>query len=330
MNLKEIGEFNLISRIAEKVRQQHSVKIGIGDDAAATEPLPGHVTLTSADMLVEGVHFDLSLCDPRTLGRKSLAVNLSDIAAMGGIPRHFLLGLAVPPQLELSFIEEYIEGLMEMADRFGVSLIGGDTCASRVGLVIAITIMGEQLPTKIVERRGARPGDLVFVTGTLGDSALGLALLRKGHRKGFLVTRHLDPKPRVCEGVALAESGLITAMIDVSDGLLADLGHILDLSGVGARLGLHHLPLSPAFAEEAGASGINDRFLYPLSGGEDYELLFTAHPSREDEIFALMTKLSCPVARIGEITAGGGLSVFKDDGTPYRITHRGYDHFGAG
>ncbi len=202
MRLKEIGEFGLIDRIARRVPRKAGVPIGIGDDAAAINPTPGCVTLVTTDMLVEGVHFDLALCDPITLGRKSAAVNLSDIAAMGGRPRHCLLSLAIPQDLPVEFLDGFLTGLLERAQEFDVALVGGDTCSSRGGLVISITLMGEQLPDLVVSRRGAQPGDLIFVTGTLGDSALGLNLLRKGERSGAAVliprrgTHQLGQAPR--------------------------------------------------------------------------------------------------------------------------------------
>jgi thiamine-monophosphate kinase len=326
MKLRELGEFGLIDRIAGRVVTRAEVRIGIGDDAAALAPSPGCVTLVTSDMLLEGIHFDLALCDPFTLGRKSLAVNLSDIAAMGGMPRHFLLSLALPEQLEVEFLDGFVEGLLEMAATFGVALIGGDTCASRSGLVISVTALGEQLPERVVRRSGARAGDLVFVTGTLGDAALGLKLLRGGERTGPAVMRHLDPSPRVREGMALAEAGIPSAMIDISDGLLADLGHIINLSGKGAEVDLARLPLSDAFRAHLIPGG-EDPFRLPLAGGEDYELLFTASPGCEKDALALLAGLGTQATVIGEITGESMLRVIDPSGSDYRGAARGYDHF---
>ncbi len=326
MNVKDLGEFGLIARIASRVKQGAGVEIGIGDDAAATRPAEGALMLSTSDMLVEGIHFDLSLCDPVTLGRKALSVNLSDIAAMGGEPRHFLLSMAIPSCIPVEFLDDLICGMLSRAEQFGVSLIGGDTCSSKGGLVISITVIGEQLPEKVIRRRGASPGDVVFVTGTLGDSALGLEMLKKGERGSPATQKHLDPFPRVREGIALAEARIPTAMIDVSDGLLADLGHILECSAAGARLELEKIPLSPFFHEKC--SPLSDQsFSLALAGGEDYELLFTAPALRGEEISVLSERLGTPVTAVGEITADGKLSVISGDGSEYRVVKRGFNHF---
>ncbi|HEY5974122.1 MAG TPA: thiamine-phosphate kinase [Geobacteraceae bacterium] len=325
MNLGQLGEFGLIGRIAGRVPTADRVLLGIGDDTAATIPEPGTVTLSTSDMLVEGIHFDLAYSDPYTLGRKSLAVNLSDVAAMGGVPRTFLLSLAIPPTLPVEFVDMFTTGLLEQAARFGVVLIGGDTCASPTGLVISITLLGEQVPERLARRQGACPGDLVCVTGTLGDAAVGLAQLRQGIRSGAAVARHLDPEPRVAGGIALAMAGLPTAMIDISDGLAADLGHILYQSGVGARLELASLPLSPAYRQ---AVADHEAPLLPaLTGGEDYELLFTLPSARRHELAGVADQAGVPCTVIGEIIAAEGLSLIAPDGSDYQLPTAGYDHF---
>jgi thiamine-monophosphate kinase len=326
VKLRDLGEFGLIDRIAAGVKPDRSVVIGIGDDAAALAPTPGCLSLVTSDMLLEGVHFDLSFSDPYTLGKKTVAVNLSDLAAMGAKPRHFLLSLAIPPALPVQFLEAFIAGLLERAGQFGVTLVGGDTCSSKSGLVMSVTAMGEQLPELVVSRSGARAGDLLFVTGTLGDSALGLALLQAGERRGQGIARHLDPEPRVTAGVALAEAGLATAMIDVSDGLLADLGHIMELSGVGARLELANIPRSPGYNERIPQIA-DDPYSLALGGGEDYELLFTASPAKKAEVLALFARIGLQVSPIGEINAGGRLTIIAADGTDYQPVSRGYNHF---
>lgn len=328
MKLGEIGEFGFIGRIAARIGAGEGVRVGIGDDAAVTDMRPGYVLLTTSDMLIEGVHFDLAFTDPYRLGKKSLAVNLSDIAAMGGEPRHFLLSLAIPVDLPLEFLDRFVAGVLDLADLHGVTLIGGDTCKSPRGLVISITLHGEQLPERVICRAGARPGDAVYVTGTVGDSALGLALLQHGETEGPAIDRHLDPAPRVRAGIALAEAGLATAMIDISDGLLADLGHIAERSGVGVRVEAGLLPLSPFFRATA-ARFVPDSLSLALAGGEDYELLFTAPVACEADIFALTTAVGVACRRIGTITAGGGIVVTGEAGQPLALPKTGFNHFTA-
>jgi thiamine-monophosphate kinase len=328
VRLQELGEFGLIDRIAQRVLPQGRVRIGIGDDAAAIVPGNGMQSLISTDMLVEGVHFDLNYTELGQLGRKALAVNLSDIAAMGGIPRHILLGLAIPKGMQVEKMDAFMDGLFSMASEFDVSLIGGDTCASPSGFVISLTIIGEQLPEKVIPRSGASPGDKLLVTGELGYSALGLHLLQQGERSGKGVMRHLDPMPRVREGVALAETGVVTAMIDVSDGLLADLEHILSNSGVGALVELDAIPLSAKFKEIAGALSL-DPYELALTGGEDYELLFTVAPDRLTSAMTALSSCGASSAVIGTIVGGNSLKVVAADGIEYHPKVLGYNHFAS-
>lgn len=324
MKLADLGEFGLIDRIASRIPSQSGVVLGIGDDAAALLPTPGCLTLITSDMLIEGVHFDLGFTDPASLGRKSLAVNLSDLAAMGATPRQFLLGLALPAGVSLEFVDGFLDGLIEMAHRFDTVLVGGDTCASKGGISISITALGEQRPERVLKRSGAQPGDLVLVTGTVGDAAAGLRQLFAGVRQGGLVRRQLDPEPRVAAGGALADAGLVHAMIDVSDGVLADLTHICDLSGVGARIDLARLPLSEAYR----ALEQQDPYALALTGGEDYELLFTVAPEKEAAVTELLARVGTPFAVIGAITAGTRVEAVAPDGSPYHPTRAGFDHFG--
>lgn len=326
MKLSDLGEFGFIGTIAAKAAKNAGVIIGIGDDAAATLQTPGMCLLSTADMLAEGVHFDLDWSDPYSLGRKSLAVNLSDIAAMGGIPRHALLSIAIPATVPTEFLDAFTSGFLDQAKKFNVALIGGDTSASRSGLVISVTLMGEQYPDMIITRSGAKKGDLVCVSGTLGDSALGLELLRSGERQGVAVRRHLDPEPRVLLGRALAEAAIPTAMIDISDGLLADLGHILELSAQGARVDIKAIPLSSDYLELAGRF-TTDRYTFCLGGGEDYELLFTLPPASLAQAQRIGTGTGSTVTVIGEITADNGLYVATPDGSRYAANITGYDHF---
>jgi thiamine-monophosphate kinase len=327
-DLRTLGEFGLIDRISRQLTAGKGVAVGIGDDAAAFTPSPGKLSLITTDMLVEGIHFDLTFCDPRSLGKKALSVNLSDIAAMGGTPRFFLLSLAIPPTMSLDFLDDCISGMLSQAEQFEVSLIGGDTCSSSGPLVLTLTVLGEQSPDLLVRRSGARPGDLVCVTGTIGDSALGLRLLQQGERQGETILRHLDPTPRVREGLALAEAGLPSAMIDLSDGPLADLGHILDLSSVGARIDSEALPLSDAFREHF-PTVTEEALALALSGGEDYELLFTVPPEKMSKVSLLLDKLGTPVSVIGIITEGKTVSTIGPDGREFSLARKGFDHFSA-
>lgn len=326
MKLSELGEFGFIGTIAARAARHPGVAIGIGDDAAAILPTPGMILLTTADLLAEGVHFNLEWSDPYTLGRKSLAVNLSDIAAMGGIPRYALLSLAVPADIPLEFLDSFMAGFLDQSDRFNVALIGGDTSASRGGLFINVTLMGEQYPERVVTRGGAKTGDLICVSGTLGDSALGLESLRRGERLAGTLRRHLDPEPRVNLGLALADAAIPTAMIDVSDGLIADLGHILRLSGRGGRVEIAALPLSAEYRGGCGRFGADPHSLC-LGGGEDYELLFTLPSERVEEARKLGESTCAPVTVIGEIVAEPGVYVVTPEGGRYDASTKGYDHF---
>ena len=330
-NVKNVGEFGLISRLTSGAKQGSGVVTGIGDDAAVTALTPGMQLLTSTDMLLEDVHFRRRWHDPYRLGRKSLAVNISDIAAMGGIPRWALLSLAIPADVSLDFLDLFTAGFLSLAEEQGVSLVGGDTCASRSGLVISVTIMGEQFPKQILRRSGARPGDEIWVTGTLGDAAAGLKLLERqpplyGDEEKVLVARLLDPAPRTAAGRALATSGLVTAMIDVSDGVLSDFGHIAELSKVGGTIQLGRIPLSNAFLADS-RSSLSALQPLALSGGEDYELCFTAPPDHREKIDYLMKKCGVQVTPVGIVTNSKEVVVVNPDGSRYDVPNCGFNHF---
>jgi len=334
MDLAEVGEFGFIARIAEQIQPGVGVSLGIGDDCAITDRSPGCVTLSTTDLLVEGIHFDLAYTDPHTLGSKALAVNLSDIAAMGAVPRHALLGLAIPPTISIEFLDAFTAAFLALAKEHAVTLVGGDTCASRAGLTVAVTLVGEQAPERIVRRAGARPGDLLAVSGTLGDAALGLALLQKRFPGGspgtvagqFCVQRHLQPTPRVALGQLLAGAGLATAMIDISDGLIADLGHLLQAAGVGAEVAADGVPLSAAYRELAAALPGGPLEL-ALSGGEDYELLFALPREREPELLHLQQQSGVPLTVIGIVRTGTELRIVDSHGAPLHYRRSGYTHF---
>ncbi len=323
-----LGEFGLISRITSGVCAHESVRTGIGDDAAVTVLSAGMQLLTSTDMLLEDVHFRRAWHDPYRLGRKTLAVSISDIAAMGAAPRWALLSLALPADLTLDFIDDFMRGFLAMADENRVTLIGGDTCSSRFGLSLSVTIMGEQYPERIVRRSGAMPDDDIWVTGTLGDAALGLKLVEVGGGgvADVLLSRLLDPNPQVAAALALSEGGLATAMIDISDGVLADFGHIAEKSAVGGCLSLADLPLSINFRRHT-AHFPTIPYQLALSGGEDYELCFTATCSNREKIVTCMKKCGIAATRIGIVSSSRGVTVVNPDGSPYLVPTEGFNHF---
>jgi thiamine-monophosphate kinase len=332
VKLKDVGEFGLISRLTAYAKHGCGVVTGIGDDAAVTTLTPGMQLLTSTDMLLEGVHFRRSWHDPYHLGRKALAVNISDIAAMGGIPRWCLLSLSIPPDTSIDFLDEFTRGYLSMAAEHNVSLIGGDTCSSCSGLVISVTIMGEQFSEHILRRSGACPGDDIWVTGTLGDAALGLKLLQQQPRlheqegEVHLIARLLDPTPRIAAGSALALSGLVTSMIDVSDGLLSDFGHIAEMSGVGGTIQLANLPLSDVFMSVSKSISPFPHHL-ALSGGEDYELCFTVSPVHREKIAGIIKNCGIHAVPVGIVTSSKEVVVVNNDGNRYSETHSGFNHF---
>lgn len=302
----------------------------IGDDAAVVSAGTRKCLLATVDVLNESVHFSLDGTTGYLLGRKSLAVNISDIAAMGARPLYYLVGLSLPKHVSLDFVRELYRGMQAQAKRFNVALVGGDTVAARGGLSIAVTLIGRAEKRRIVYRSGARPGDQIYVSGTLGDSALGLALLQQGSpvsSRNQLIRRHLDPEPRVALGQALAHGRLATSMIDISDGLAADLGHILEQSRVGAELLLDHLPLSRSYRQQC--AGLSDDYYAPaVCGGEDYELLFTAAPRRRAAVEASALKAGVAVTCIGTIIGDKErLSIIDGQGKEYKLRKKGFSHF---
>lgn len=327
MKLSNLGEFGLIHAIRAQFSQKSSgVKIGIGDDAAAVSFAPSRTLLASGDMLLEGVHFDLAYTDFYSLGWKSAAVNLSDIAAMGGVPRFFLTSIGIPSRITVERITDFYRGFKSLSKKHGVSLVGGDTCTSQNNLVISVTVLGEVEPSKIVTRCGANPGDHIFVTGSLGDSAAGLELLKAGGRgRGTgirtLIQKHLRPVPRVEFGRAIAVSGCASAMIDISDGLSSDLLHICEQSKTGADIYAPSMPLSAALSNEHTLH--HAPLHYALSGGEDYELLFTVPPAKRKN----MLSLKLPVSEIGVMTRKKGLVLSDAQGHSEPFQPSGYDHF---
>lgn len=321
-----MGEFDLIARhFARPGRTEGgAVALGIGDDCAVLSPTPGHQWLVSADMLVEGRHF-LSTVDPRRLGHKALAVNLSDLAACGATPRAFFLSLALP-RVDESFLAGFTEGLFALADAYRVVLAGGDTTAGPLNL--NITVMGETPQGQALLRSGARPGDDLWISGTLGDARLALEVFRgtlslPGEAFEQVRLAMELPQPRVALGQALR--GVASSAVDLSDGLVGDLGHVLKRSGVGATLNLADLPRSSVLGGMPEA--LQQRCL--LSGGDDYELAFTAPQALRTRVLEAGLATATPVWRVGRIEAAPGLRVVDGAGRPLELLPRGYDHFAS-
>lgn len=316
-------EFDLIAR--HFTRATPGAVLGVGDDCALLAPTPGMQLAVSSDMLLEGRHFSPQ-DSPAGIGHKSLAVNLSDLAAMGATPRWATLSIALP-EADDAWLTAFARGFFRMADQHGIELVGGDT--TRGALTISITVIGEVPPGQALRRDGAQAGDDVWISGVIGSAALALA-----YRQGRLFMEQVDaarvlpalylPTPRVELGIALR--GIASSAIDISDGLLADLGHILQRSQVGAILefaALPTLPVAQAYLHEKVALDC------VLAGGDDYELCFTAAPDKRDAVRSAAETAGVAVTRIGQLLAAPGLTVIDADGQPLPIEHTGYDHFAA-
>jgi thiamine-monophosphate kinase len=334
---RELGEFGFIDRIARHgLADENRVICGIGDDCAVFEGANGRVTLVTTDLMVEEVHFQIANADAERLGRKLLSVNLSDIAAMGGEPREALVSVAVTGDLEVSFVEGIYSGLHALADQHNVNVVGGDTTASPGPLVLNLTLIGEMEKDKVCYRSVARPGDLFYLSGTIGDSLAGLRLSQGEtstnceEDRSYLLGRHHDPTPRVALGQALALSGAVTAMLDLSDGLSSDLGHICRRSEVSAVVRSGAVPVSDELVRfcEGNREGAVEM---GLLGGEDYELLFTVAPGDVEKVEALSERGGHPrLARIGLIEAGEGEVLLEsEEGERSVLKPEGSHHFGG-
>lgn len=315
------SEFDLIRNYF--TRPAARTVLGVGDDAALVRVAAGRELAVSTDMLLAGRHFLLE-DDPYALGHKALAVNLSDMAAMGATPRWALLSIALP-EVNERWLARFAEGWFALADQQGVALIGGDT--TKGPLTLSVTIMGEVEKGQALRRSGAKVGDEIWVSGTLGDAALALAYLQRRiqiapHDAAALLPRLHAPTPRVKLGQKLL--GLAHSAIDISDGLVADLGHILEMSGVGAQIRVAQLPVS-----ENVRGYLHDDIARNavLAGGDDYELCFTAPAKQHDAIVRLGRRLKLPLACIGEITRQRKLVVFDENNNPLTLKEQGFDHF---
>ncbi|MFC1926489.1 thiamine-phosphate kinase [Chloroflexota bacterium] len=326
MKVSELGEFALIDLISDIVGKAKSpdVVLGVGDDAAVWR-CERSLQIGTTDSLVQDVHFDLDVATWRDLGWKALAVNISDIAAMGGIPQYALVSLSLPLETEVECVTELCHGMVDIANEFSVDIVGGNITRSPV-TVITLSVIGKAQAGSLLTRSAALAGDVVAVTGYLGQSAAGLRMLKSrlkfdDETTAYLKDAHLRPYPRVAQGQVLVEHGVKSA-IDLSDGLLSDLAHIGEASGVAAKIWLDRLPVhhlvKSAFVDECPGMA--------LSGGEDYELLFTA---RDSIIEGISRSLASPVTVIGEVVSGrpGAITLLDKDRRVVEWDGRGWDHF---
>jgi len=336
MTIKKIGEFGFIKKISRGclIRPESIIK-AIGDDAAAFTTDPAQISLITTDLLVERIHFLRNAISGFDLGYKSLAVNLSDIAAMGGTARESFVSIAIPEDCPLDYLEGIYDGLKDLAARFDVNILGGDTTRSKVDLIINVVVYGTIAGEELLCRDAARPGDIIFSTGYLGDSKAGLHLILNNIPADSvqwrnLLRAHLRPVPHLAQGRFLAQQPAVNAAIDISDGLSSDLGHIAEASGVGAVLYSDKIPLSGDLNLFCRQFNI-DPVEYALSGGEDYTLLCTVAP-REAEAIArnFQNKFNRPLFRIGEITLGTEMKLDYPDGSSSPIAASGWNHFKDG
>jgi thiamine-monophosphate kinase len=326
MPADELGEFARIRRFFAPLAGPGG--LGLVDDAALIDCAPGKHLVVTADAIVAGVHY-LPDDPPALVARKLLRVNLSDLAAMGARPLHYVLTTALPAELGPKWLAGFAEGLAEDQRRYGIDLLGGDSVGTRGPAVLSLTAIGEVAAGQEIRRSGAQPGDFVWVSGTIGDAFLGLDLLRGTHpdlapeHRDYLVRRFRLPQPRTELGPRL--SGIARAMIDVSDGLLADLGHICETSRVAAVVELDLLPLSPAArAIVEGDPGIRVQL---AAAGDDYELLFAAPAEAAETIATLSFRLGVPLTRIGRIDVGTGMRLLNAAGHQIPLEATGYRHF---
>ncbi|PJJ61060.1 thiamine-phosphate kinase [Hymenobacter chitinivorans] len=336
--LENLGEFGLIRRIQETVTlRQPSTSLGIGDDAAILAPEAGHDLVVSTDMLVEGVHFDLTFCPLKHVGYKAVAVNVSDIAAMNATPTQIVVGLAIGSRYSVEAIDELYEGMRLACEAYNVDLVGGDTTASRGGLTISITAMGQVAHGQAVRRSGAKPNDLLCVTGDLGGAFLGLQVLEREKaawtadpdmqpelsKYPYVLQRQLRPEARMDVVHELRDLGVVpTSMIDVSDGLASEVLHLCKASGTGARVFSENLPAANPMLEVADEFQL-DPIMCMLNGGEDYELLFTISLKDHDKI-----KNHPDITVLGHMTeASDGVNLVTKQGQPIPLRAQGWQHF---
>jgi thiamine-monophosphate kinase len=329
LTVADIGERALIARIKARVSMPSWVVIGPGDDAAVIRPERGTFDVLTTDAQVEGIHFDRRFVPPDAIGHRALAVNLSDLAAMGASPRAALLSLALPASLDVGEFERLVDGVLAVAAAYHVTLVGGNITQTSGPLTVDVTAIGSAKPRRVLTRAGARPGDEVYVTGTLGEAAIGLqrlqAAARSDHPTDSCVGRYLRPEPRVRAGMLLGRNRAASSCMDVSDGLADCVRQVAEASGVGITLDASAIPI-PAEVRDAQRRRGHDPLEPAFSGGDDYELLFTVRPAHRGRLRTVCQQLGdLPITRIGVVTKGRELLVRDDDGT--RPLPAGYEHF---
>jgi thiamine-monophosphate kinase len=334
VRIHEIGEFGLIDRLASKLAPvDESVVVGIGDDCAVLQYAVGAQVVTTTDMLVEGVHFRSDTIDDRSLGYKSIAVSISDIAAMGGRPRHVVISLAVPVQHDVERIEALYEGINDVCTEYNAHVVGGDVVKTDGPFVISVTVLGEVEQGRALLRSGARAGDLVFVTGTVGGSAAGLDFVQHGtdlslsdeeaaNLRGF----HQLPKPQVQAGRLLLTSRACSSANDVSDGLSSECNEIAKMSRVKLVIEGERIPIHPSVARYAELRG-RDPVEWALFGGEDYQLVGTVDAGEAGEVREALARAGIRFTIIGRVEEGAGVTLQRG-GDSVELTPRGYNHFG--
>jgi thiamine-monophosphate kinase len=330
VTVADVGEHALIASIRSRLTMPSWVVVGPGDDAAVLRPERGALEVVTTDAQVEGVHFDRRFVPPDAIGHRALAVNLSDMAAMGARPRAALLSLILPDSLAVEALDRMLDGLLSLSSRYGTVLVGGNITRSPGPLVVDVTVMGAVRPRRALTRSGARPGDIVYVTGSLGDAAIGLKRLQASVGStetptGCDVERFLRPEPRIRAGILLGQSRAATSCMDLSDGLADAASQIGEASGVGIVLDADALPVSSsvmAWHAKHGGNPIDTA----LSAGEDYELLFTVRPRKHGHLRGVRQQAGdLPITRIGVVTKSRDLLVAASGDT--RVLPAGFQHF---
>ena len=326
--VSSLGERALIARITSRLATPPWVVVGPGDDAAVIRPARGSFDVLTTDALVDGIHFDLRFVPPDAVGHRALAVNLSDLAAMGAEPRAALLSLLLPDDTDVGTIDGIVDGLLGLATRYRVTLVGGNITRTTGPLAIDVTATGSVRPRRVLTRSGARPGDEVYVTGTLGSAATGLELLKAGDAAAgaeACVERYLRPDPRVRAGLLLGRNRAASSCMDLSDGFADAVRQVAEASGVGITIDAATLPIDDVVRTRQQAAG-HDPLQTAIAAGDDYELLFTVRPAHRGRLRGVRQQLGdLPVTRVGVVTKGSDVRLRDGQGT--RELPRGYEHW---